>query len=111
MDFSSFGKFLVDYNIISTSAGVIVAYSAWDLIQSFVGDLSLPFLYYLYSSKNNINLTKFISCFLSFIIVLIITFLSIQYIMNYLTPPPETTTTTTTDSATSSTRIEKPSSF
>ena len=47
IDIQNFKKFLMDNNIIATTAGVLIGYSAWDFIQSFVGDLILPGIYFL----------------------------------------------------------------
>jgi large-conductance mechanosensitive channel len=100
VDMQNFKKFLLDNNIIATTAGVLIAYSAWDFIQSFVGDLALPGIYFLFIQRfisndfvssvfepvNRLNLPKFITRSSSFAIVIIFTFLVIQYIIkNWLT--------------------------
>ena len=51
VDMQNFKKFLLDNNIIATTAGVLIAYSAWDFIQSFVGDLALPGIYFLFIQR------------------------------------------------------------
>ena len=95
VDMQNFKKFLLDNNIVATTAGVLIAYSAWDFIQSFVGDLALPGIYFLFIKRfisnnfissvfepvNKLNLPKFISRLFSFAIVIIFTFLVIQYII------------------------------
>lgn len=95
IDMKNLKNFLLDNNIIATTAGVLIAYSAWDFIQSFVGDLILPGVYFLFighfaSNKfvsnifepiNKLNLPKFITRLISFIVVITITFLFIQYII------------------------------
>jgi len=95
IDMQNLKKFLLDNNIIATTAGVLIAYSAWDFIQSFVGDLILPGIYFLIIARfvkndfvssvfepvNRLNLPKFITRFISFIVVLTFTFLFIQYII------------------------------
>ena len=106
--FADFKKFLLDNNIIATTAGVLIAYSAWDFIQSFVGDLALPGIYFLFIAPffsndfvssvfepvNRLNLPKFITRSSSFIIVIIFTFLVIQYIIkNWLADPASNATT------------------
>jgi large-conductance mechanosensitive channel len=86
-DFQGFKIFLQDNKIIGTVIAVIVAYSAWDLIQSFVGDIILPTIYFLlfhrintkytsiiFEPMNKLNIPKFIKEFLSFIVVLFLTF-------------------------------------
>ena len=94
-DKESIGKFLYENNIISTTAGVLIAYSARDVIVSLVGDITLPAIYFIFirnyfSNKfvskvfepvNKLDLPKFLSTLISFIIVLLITYLTIQYIM------------------------------
>jgi len=94
-DVASFQQFLSDNNILATTAGVLIAYSAWDLIQSFVGDLTLPAIYFVFIQRfisnkfvskvfepvNKMNIPKFISRLISFIIVLVITFWTIHYII------------------------------
>ena len=113
MDFQNFRNFLIDNNIIATTTGVLIAYSAWDFIQSFVGDLVLPGIYFLFIGRfitngfvssvfepvNKLNLPKFITSFISFTIVIIITFLFIQFVIknwinqnNTKIPLPPTTT-------------------
>jgi len=95
MDFQNFKSFLIDNNIIATTTGVLIAYSAWDFIQSFVGDLVLPGIYFLFIGSfvtngfvssvfepvNKLNIPKFITSFISFTIVIIITFLFIQFVI------------------------------
>ena len=95
----AFEKFLVSNNIISTTAGVLVAYSTWDLIQSLVGDVVLPGLYFLlvgpdapgetfvsqvFEPVSKLNLPKFACRALSFLIVLLVTFVTIQYLIAVL---------------------------
>ena len=95
IDIQNFKKFLMDNNIIATTAGVLIGYSAWDFIQSFVGDLILPGIYFLiigrfvkndfvssiFEPVNRLNLPKFFTRLISFSVVLIITFLFIQHII------------------------------
>uniref|UniRef100_A0A6C0HT05 Uncharacterized protein n=1 Tax=viral metagenome TaxID=1070528 RepID=A0A6C0HT05_9ZZZZ len=95
IDFQNFKKFLIDNNIIATTAGVLIAYSAWDFIQSFVGDLVLPGIYFLiidrfisngfvssvFEPVNKLNIPKFITRLISFSIVIIFTFLFIQFVI------------------------------
>jgi large-conductance mechanosensitive channel len=111
VDMQNFKKFLLDNNIIATTAGVLIAYSAWDFIQSFVGDLALPGIYFLFIQRfisndfvssvfepvNRLNLPKFITRSSSFAIVIIFTFLVIQYIIkNWLTDATMTTASSAT---------------
>lgn len=109
VDMQNFKMFLLDNNIIATTAGVLIAYSAWDFIQSFVGDLALPGIYFLFIKQfisnnfissvfepvNKLNLPKFITRLFSFVIVIIFTFLVIQYIIkNWLSDIIISNTTT-----------------
>ena len=95
IDMKNLKNFLLDNNIIATTAGVLIAYSAWDFIQSFVGDLILPGAYFLFIGRftsnkfvssvfepvNKLNLPKFFTRLISFIVVITFTFLFIQYII------------------------------
>jgi large-conductance mechanosensitive channel len=95
IDFQNFKKFLIDNNIIATTSGILIAYSAWDFIQSFVGDLILPGIYFLiigrfisngfvstvFEPVNKLNIPKFITRLISFSIVIIFTFLFIQFVI------------------------------
>lgn len=110
IDMQNLKKFLLDNNIIATTAGVLIAYSAWDFIQSFVGDLILPGIYFLIIARfikndfvssvfepvNRLNLPKFFTRLISFIVVLTFTFLFIQYIIkNWLNEGKDAATTIT----------------
>lgn len=104
-DSETFQQFLLNNNILATTAGVLIAYSAWDLIQSFVADLTLPAIYFIFIHRfivnkfvskvfepvNKLNLPQFISRFISFVIVITFTFWTIQYIITNFpttaTPP------------------------
>jgi large-conductance mechanosensitive channel len=103
IDMNTFKKFLLDNNIIATTAGVLIAYSAWDFIQSFVGDLILPGFYFLFIGRffsnkfvsdifepvNRLDLSKFFTRLISFIVVIVFTFLFIQHIIkNWLNDSP-----------------------
>ena len=89
----SFSKFIVDNGIAGTAAGVSIAISTKDVITSFVGDILIP-LIYLLLIRINANATKvlpvhtklnaiaFIQQFITWIFVIIITFLFIQYFFN-----------------------------
>ena len=94
-NFTNFKEFLVSNGIIGTAAGVIIAYAAWDLIKSLIGELILPGFYFLFihpfiedGSKvslffepiEKINLPNVFKNVLSFFIMLVITFFIIHYI-------------------------------
>lgn len=96
-DKATIEKFLYENNIMATTAGVLIAYSARDVILSLVGDITLPAIYFLFirsyfSNKfvskvfepvNKLDLPKFLSTLISFIIVMLITYLTIQYIITH----------------------------
>jgi len=96
----SFEKFIYENSILSTTAGVLVAYSAKDMIQSFVGDLLLPGIYFIFvqnyvNSKfvskvfepvNKLDLPRFFSNLISFMVILFITYLTIQHIIKKVLP-------------------------
>jgi large-conductance mechanosensitive channel len=96
MDLQNVRKFVINNNIIGTAVGVVIAYSFWDLIKSFVGDILLPSFYFIFihwfiknefissvfESVNKINIPKFINSCISTAFVIISTFLIIQHIVN-----------------------------
>jgi large-conductance mechanosensitive channel len=83
-------KFIVDNGIIGTAAGVCIAVSTKDTIQSFVGDIIMPAIYLLlvtlnstYFSKSllgkhTIDFPKFLNQFVSWIFVVIMTFVFVR---------------------------------
>ena len=94
-ELNDFKKFLSDNKVIGTVIGVIVAYSAWDLIQSLVGDIILPTIYFLifqrinskytngiFEPMNKLNIPNFIKELLSFAMVLFVTFTVIYQIIS-----------------------------
>jgi hypothetical protein len=93
----NFKKFLIDNSIISTTAGVVIGYAAWDCIQSLVGNLLFPAFYFfvvlrfvnkghtvskLFSPVEPINIPKVFIRFLAFFIIIILTFYIIHNITN-----------------------------
>lgn len=93
-NYEEFEKFINANGILSTAAGVIIAYAAWDLIKSLVGDIVLPGFYFLcihpfiqkdivsliFAPIEKIDIPNFTKNLVSFIAVLIITFVTINYI-------------------------------
>lgn len=83
-------KFIVDNGIIGTAAGVCIAVSTKDTIQSFVGDVIMPAIYLLLVTMNSsyfskslvgkhtIDFPKFLNQFVSWIFVVIMTFLFVR---------------------------------
>lgn len=85
-----FGKFIVDNGIAGTAAGVSIAVSTKELITSFVGDILIPLIYLLLIRINvtsvkilpahaQINGMTFVQHSITWVLVIIITFLFIQY--------------------------------
>ena len=91
-------QFIVDNNIVGTSAGVCVALAAKDGIQSLVGDVIIPgivillhalhidFLtkYLPVSGKAQINITDFVKQMVTFILIIIISFVFVKFAFGYL---------------------------
>ena len=93
--FMQFKEFVVSHGIISTAAGVIIAYGAWDTIKSLMGDVMLPGFYFLFiypflgqvknasavfSPIQKVNFPNFVKNLISFIMMIIVTFWTIRYI-------------------------------
>ena len=82
-------KFIVDNNVIGTAAGVSIALVTKDIIQSFVGDIVLPSFYFVLASlkinqvtdmlpgKRILDFTNFMKQLISWVLVIIITYLFI----------------------------------
>ena len=89
-------KFIVDNGIIGTAAGVSIALVTKDVIQSLVGDIIIPSICalllrlnitYITSclpGKTNFDITNFIKQSISWVFVIIITFLFIKITFNSL---------------------------
>ena len=91
-------QFIINNGIIGTTAGVCIALVTKDVIQSLVGDIVIPVIIFVLSllklkflinilpkkDKNNINVVNFINQLISWFLVIIITFLFIQYSIKYL---------------------------
>lgn len=89
-------KFIIDNGVIGTTAGVCIALVTKDVIQSLVADLVIPTIILLLSflklkvlinllpKKNTINVVSFINQFITWILVIIITFLFISYSLKFL---------------------------
>jgi len=91
-----FKKFIVDNGVIGTTAGVCIAFITKDLIQSLVADLVIPTIIIILSflklktlvdilpKKNGINVVNFINQLVTWLLLLIISFLFISYSLKYL---------------------------
>lgn len=89
-------KFIVDNGIVGTAAGVCIAISTKDVVQSFVNDIIMPAIYLLLvtlnaahfskslSIKHAIDFPHFINQFVSWIFVVIITFLFVKFAFGML---------------------------
>jgi large-conductance mechanosensitive channel len=89
-------KFIVDNGIIGTAAGVSIAISTKDVVQSFVNDIIMPSIYLLLvnmnasyfskslSGKHAIDFPHFINQFVTWVFVVIITFLFIKFAFGLL---------------------------
>jgi large-conductance mechanosensitive channel len=83
-------KFIVDNGIIGTAAGVSIAVVTKEVIQSLAGDIILPSIYSLLVTlnitsatklipgKNAVDLANFIKQFISWVLVIIITFMFVR---------------------------------
>jgi large conductance mechanosensitive channel protein len=91
MVFSQFKKFIIDNNIVGSTAGVLIALSAKDLLTSIVGDIIIPLIIFLLlklnikrltailpSGSNSFQFTNFIKNLISWIISMIVTFIFIK---------------------------------
>ena len=89
----NFSKFIVDNGIAGTAAGVSIAITTKDVITSFVGDILIPLIYLLMIRINSnaakflpahtkFNGTAFIQQIITWIFVIIVTFLFIQSFFN-----------------------------
>ena len=94
-NFTNFKEFIVSNGIIGTASGVIIAYAAWDLIKSLVGDFILPSVYFsmihpfiedgskvsmFFEPIEKIDLPNVFKNLISFFIMLLMTFFVIHYI-------------------------------
>jgi len=89
--FSELNKFIVDNNVVGTSAGVIIALVTKDLILAFVSDIIIPFFIFIFlklkinwltailpSGKSSFDFTDFTKQFVTWILTLLVTFLIIK---------------------------------
>ena len=89
--FEQFKKFISENNLIGTTAGVCVGVVTKDMISSFVGDILIPCVILLFVKLNLKSLTKilpvnaqlnvrnFLQQFISWLFILIITFVFMKY--------------------------------
>ncbi len=91
-------QFIINNGIIGTSAGVCIALVTKDVIQSLVADVVIPTIILVLSflklkflinilpkkDKSEINIVNFVNQLITWFLVIIITFLFIQYSIKYL---------------------------
>jgi large-conductance mechanosensitive channel len=91
-------QFIVDNNIVGTSAGVCVALAAKDGIQSLVGDIIIPIIIMLLhalridslskflpvNGSEKINIADFVKQMVTFILIIVISFIFVQFAFGYL---------------------------
>jgi large-conductance mechanosensitive channel len=90
-------QFILENNLIGTAAGVCIALSTKDVVTSFVGDVIIPGIQTLLLKTNitflttllqdtttKINFNQFFKLFVSWIFIVIITFLFVTYGFYYL---------------------------
>ena len=86
-------QFIVDNNVVGTSAGVCIALATKDVIQSLVGDIIIPiviiclhidlFAKYL-PVKGGLNITDFIKQFVTFLFITVISFIFVKFAFGIL---------------------------
>ena len=88
--------FIFNNNILGTMSAVTIAFSTGTMIRSLVGELILPSIYSIFNSGTagftgltGENVSKFIKEFISWLIVILITFLFIDYILKKFVWKPE----------------------
>jgi large-conductance mechanosensitive channel len=111
-------KFVIDNNIVGTVAGVCVALSAKDAIQSLVGDIIIPIIvillrmlhidfltkYLPVSGNSQLKITEFIKEMVTFILIIIISFIFVKIAFGALLGIDlETSSNTTSSSGTNNT--------
>ena len=91
---NNFKTFLISNNILTTMAAVTIAFSTGEMIRSLTADIILPSIYALFITKikplsgvlagafvpiNKLNLDNFVKEFFSWCVVVLLTFLLIEY--------------------------------
>ena len=86
-------KFIIDNNVIGTTAGVGIGLATKDVIQSLVVDIVFPAFYllvfklripYFNNNKHIINYAIFLKQFVTWIVIVIITFIFVHVSFNIL---------------------------
>lgn len=90
--------FIIDNNIVGTSAGVCIALAAKDGIQSLVGDIIIPAIvmalkalhidfltkYLPVNGKTQLNITDFVKQMITFVLIIVISFIFVKFAFGYL---------------------------
>lgn len=91
-------KFVIENNIVGTSAGVCVALAAKDGIQSLVGDIIMPSMVALLHALHiegvtkflpveghmKLNIANFVKEMVTFILIIVLSFLFVKFAFGYL---------------------------
>lgn len=88
--------FIFNNNILGTMSAVTIAFSTGTMIRSLVGELILPSIYSIFNSGTagftgltGENVSKFIKEFISWLIVIVITFIFIDYVLKKFVWTPD----------------------
>ena len=106
-------KFVVDNNIVGTSAGVCIALATKDGIQSFVQDIIIPGIVIILHSlhvdwltkilplhgKSQLNVLNFINQLITWFLIIIISFVFVKIAFQYLLGINNDTTKTNNDTS------------
>lgn len=91
-------RFIIDNNIVGTSAGVCIALAAKDGIQSLVGDIIIPAIVIILKAlhidfltkflpvtgKSQFNFTDFVKQIITFVLIIVISFVFVKFAFGYL---------------------------
>ena len=94
----SLSEFVIKHNILTTVAAVTIAFSSGTMIRSLVSDIILPCLYSLFVRNVNelntafkplssINVDNFLREFVSWVLVLLVTYFLIEYACHFKITP------------------------
>jgi len=90
----NFKQFIVNNNVIGTTAGVCIALVTKELIQTFISDIFIPIIIILLTfikiksiikilpATSGLNIIHFLTQIITWLIMILITFLFISYFMN-----------------------------
>lgn len=100
-----FKSFLIGNNILTVAAAVTIAFSTGTMIRSLTADIVLPSVYRLFAKNiktlsgafapiNKLNLDNFVKEVISWIMVIVLTFLLIEYVIRrWMLKTPSTIST------------------